>query len=96
LGVLGFINIYFESIWTTILDVYSSIIININDLDIMDTLNSVYFEYIKILGKIFAIYILCPYYKFIQAILLHFLELLQIKSIIICIAIILYIYINYM
>jgi len=37
--------------------VYSSIIISINGLDIMVTLNSVYFEYIKILCKIFAKYI---------------------------------------
>jgi hypothetical protein len=34
-------------VWTTVLGVYSSIIININDHDIMVTLNSVYFEYIK-------------------------------------------------
>ncbi len=47
-----------EFIWTTVLDVYSSIIININGLDIMVTLNSVYFEYIKILCKIFAKYIM--------------------------------------
>ncbi len=61
MGVLVFINIYFECIWTTILDVYSNIIININDLDIMDTLNSVYFEYIKILCKIFAKYKYCAH-----------------------------------
>ncbi len=37
---------------------YSSIIIiNINGLDIMVTLNNAYFEYIKILCKIFAKYI---------------------------------------
>jgi len=48
LGVLGFINVYFECIQTTILDVYSSIVISINGFNIMVTLNSVYFEYIKI------------------------------------------------
>jgi len=37
--------------------VYSSIIININGLNIMVTLISVYFEYIKILYKIFTKYI---------------------------------------
>jgi len=58
LSVLGFINIFFEFIWTTILYVYSSIIININGLDIMVILNSVYFEYIKLLCKIFAKYIM--------------------------------------
>ncbi len=58
MGVLGFINVYFEFIWKTILDLYSSIIISINGLDIMVTLNSVYFEYIKILCKIFAKYIM--------------------------------------
>jgi hypothetical protein len=52
--------------------VYSSIIISINGLDIMVTLNSVYFEYIKLLCKIFLLNILCPYYKFIQTILLYF------------------------
>jgi len=57
LGVLGFINLYFECIQTTILDMYSSIIISINGFNIMVTLNSVYFEYIKILCKIFAKYI---------------------------------------
>ncbi len=36
---------------------YSSIIININGLNIMVTLISVYFEYIKILYKIFTKYI---------------------------------------
>jgi len=40
-----------------ILDVYSSIIINVNGFDIMVTLNSVYFGYIKILCRIFANYI---------------------------------------
>jgi len=58
LGVLGFINVYFEFIWTTILYVYSSIIISINGLDIMVTLNSVYFEYFKLLCKLFAKYIM--------------------------------------
>jgi hypothetical protein len=37
--------------------VYSSIIVNINDIDIMVTLNNVYFGYIKILCRIFAKYI---------------------------------------
>jgi len=58
LDVLGFINVYFQYIWTTILHVYSSIIISINGLDIMVTLISVYFEYIKISCKIFAKYIM--------------------------------------
>jgi hypothetical protein len=48
----------------------SSIIININGFNIMVTLG-VYFEYIKILFKIFTKYIV-PYYKFIQTILLLF------------------------
>jgi hypothetical protein len=34
--------------------VYSSIIISINGLDIMVTINNVYFEHIKILYKIFV------------------------------------------
>jgi hypothetical protein len=51
-----------------ILHVYSSIIININNFNIMVTLG-VYFEYIKILFS-YLLNILCPYYKFIQAILL--------------------------
>jgi hypothetical protein len=42
--------------------------ININGLDIMDTLISVY-----------LLNILCPYYKFIQTILLYLLKLLQMK-----------------
>jgi hypothetical protein len=37
--------------------VYSSIITNINGLDIMVTLINVYFEYIEILCKIFTKYI---------------------------------------
>jgi hypothetical protein len=57
LGVLGFINVYFECIQTTILDVYSNIIININGLDIMVTLNGICIEYIKIICKIFTKYI---------------------------------------
>ncbi len=56
-SLLKFINVYFEFIWTNILDVYSSIIININGLDIMVTLNNVCFEYIEILCEIFAKYI---------------------------------------
>jgi hypothetical protein len=58
LGVLGYINVYFEFIWIIILDVCSSIIISINGLDIMVTLNNIYFENIKILCKIFAKYIM--------------------------------------
>jgi hypothetical protein len=54
LGVLKFINVYFECIWTTILHVYSSNVININGLNIIVTLISVYFEYIKNLCKIFT------------------------------------------
>jgi len=38
--------------------VYSNIIISINDLNIMVTLNDIYFEYIKIICKIFAKYIM--------------------------------------
>jgi len=45
---------YILNVWTTIFHVYSSIIINMNGLDIMVTLISVYFEYIKILCKIFT------------------------------------------
>jgi len=73
----------------TILHVCSSIIININGLDIMVTL-CVYFE----LNKIYVNYllsILCPYDKFIQAILLYFLKLFQVTFIIILYYIILYI-----
>ncbi len=58
MGVLRFINVYFECIRTTILHVYSSNIININGLNIMVTPISVYFEYIKILCKIFTKYIM--------------------------------------
>jgi len=43
---------------TNILDVYSSIIININALDVTVTLNNVYFEYIKTLSNPFLLYIL--------------------------------------
>ncbi len=45
LGILRFINVSFECIWTTILHVYSNIIVKINGFDIMVTL-CVYFEYI--------------------------------------------------
>ncbi len=58
MGAVGFINVYFEFIWTTILDVHSSSIISVNSLDIMVTLNSVYFEYITTLRKMFANYIM--------------------------------------
>ncbi len=57
MGVLGFINVYFEFIRKIVLDVYSNIIISINGLDIMVRLNDIYFEYIKIICKIFAKYI---------------------------------------
>jgi len=57
LGVLRFINVYFECIQTTILDVYSNINININGLDIMVTLNGIYIEYTKIICKMFVKYI---------------------------------------
>jgi len=57
LKVLRFINVYFESIWTTRLHVYTNIIININGFNIMVTLISVYIEYIKIVCKIFIKYI---------------------------------------
>jgi hypothetical protein len=78
-------NVYFECIWTTILHVYSSIIISINGLDIMVTLISVYFSYIKILHKIFTKYI-APILQFIHTILLYFLKLLQMTFIIIYIS----------
>jgi hypothetical protein len=57
LGVLGFIIVYFECTSTTILHVYSSIIISMNGFYIMDTLINIYFEYIQISCKIFAKYI---------------------------------------
>jgi hypothetical protein len=59
---------YIFNLYDNILYVYSSIIISINGLDIMVTLNSVYFEYIKLLCKIFLLNILRPYYMFIQTI----------------------------
>jgi len=56
---------------------------------------SVYFEYIKFYVK-YLLNILLPYYKFIQAILLYFLKLLQmtLSIIIIIIIIILFIFID--
>jgi hypothetical protein len=63
-----------------ILHVYSSIIININGLDIMVTL-CVYFEHNKFYVN-YLLSILCPYYNFIQAILLYFLKLFQMTYII--------------
>jgi hypothetical protein len=75
--------------------VYASIIININGLDIMVTLNSVYFEYIKFLCKIFAKYIM-PILKVYPNHFIIFLKLLQMTFIIIFINIISYIYIHYM
>ncbi len=59
----------------TILHMYSSVIININGLDIMVTL-CIYFERNKFYVN-YELNILCPYYKFIQAILLYFLKLFQ-------------------
>jgi hypothetical protein len=58
----------------TILYVYSSIIISINGLDIMVTLNSLYFEYIKLLYKIFVNYIVPILRVYIQTIILYFLK----------------------
>jgi hypothetical protein len=75
--------------------VYSSIIISINGIDIMVTLNSVYFEYIKILCKIFAKYIM----PVLQIYSNHFIILLKMTKNDIYyyfINIILYIFINYM
>ncbi len=89
-NIFGCIKIY-KCIWTTILYVYSSIIISINGLDNMVTLNSVYFEHIKLLCKIFLLNILCPYYKFITTILLYLLKLLQMTFIIIILLILDYI-----
>ncbi len=74
MGVLGFINVYFEFIWTTILNVYSNII-SINGLDIMVTLNNVHFEYIKILCKIFAKYIM-PTLKVYPNLFIIFLKII--------------------
>jgi hypothetical protein len=79
LSILGLINVYFELIWMTILHVYSSIVININGLDIMVTL-CIYFEHNKFYVNYF-LNILCPYYKFIQAILLYFFKLFQMEKI---------------
>jgi len=59
---------YFECIQTTILDVYSNIIININSLDIMVTINGIYIFSISKLNVRYLLNILCPYYKFIQTI----------------------------
>jgi hypothetical protein len=71
--VIGCIRIY-KCIWTTILHVYSDIIISINGLNIMVTLISVYFEYIKILCKIFTKYIV----PILQVYPHHLIILLQI------------------
>jgi len=60
-NIVGCIRIYKCMFWmymTTILHVYSSIIISINGFDIITTLISGYFEYIKILCKIFTKYIM--------------------------------------
>jgi len=56
--------------------VYSSIIININDLDIIVSLISVYFEYIEFYVK-YLQNILCLYYDFIHTLLIYFKKLLQ-------------------
>ncbi len=69
-----FINVYFECIRTTILDVYSNIIIIINGLDFMVTLNGIYFKYSKIVCKIFAKYIV----PILQVYPNHFIILLKI------------------
>jgi len=55
--------------------VYSNIIVSINGLDIMVTLNSVYFEYIKILCKIFVKYIM-PILKIYPNQLIIFLKII--------------------
>jgi hypothetical protein len=59
---------------------YSSIVININGLYIMVTL-CIYFEHNKFYVN-YLLNILCPYYNFIQAILLYFLQLFQMTFII--------------
>jgi environmental stress-induced protein Ves len=43
----------YKCIWTTILHVYSNIIISINDFNVMGK-RGVYFEYVQILCKIFT------------------------------------------
>jgi len=58
----------------TIFHVYSSNIININNLNIMVTLIGVYFEYIKILFKIFTKYTM----PILQVYPSHLIILLQI------------------
>jgi hypothetical protein len=55
--------------------VYSIIIISINGLDIMFTLNNIYFEYIQILCKIFAKYIM-PILKVYPHHLIIFLKII--------------------
>ncbi len=70
---------------------YSSNIININGLNIMVTLISVYFEYIKILCKIFTKYIV-PILQVYPNHLLYLLKLLQMTFIIIIIIIIICLY----
>jgi hypothetical protein len=57
----------------------------------MVTLNNVYFEYIQFYAR-YLLNIFCPYYKFIQTILLYFLKLLQMRFIIIIIIIIILYY----
>jgi hypothetical protein len=64
--------------------VCSNIIIIINGLDIMVTLNGIYLNIAKLYVR-YLLNILCPYYKFIQTILLYFFKLLQMKFIIIII-----------
>jgi len=64
---------------------------NINGLNIMATLISVYFEYIKFSCKIFTKYIM-PILQVYPTILLYVLKLLKITIIIIIIIIIIYLY----
>ncbi len=73
MDVLGFINVYFECIQIAILDVYSNIIVRINGFDIMVTLSGIYFEYIKIICKIFAKHIV----PILQVYPNHFIILLK-------------------
>ncbi len=62
----------------------SNIIIIINGLDIMVTLNGIYLNIAKLYVR-YLLNILCPYYKFIKTILLYLFKLLQMKFIIIII-----------
>ncbi len=66
---------------------YSNIIIIMNGFDIMVTINGIYMNIAKLYIR-YLLNILCPYYTFIQTILLYFFKLLQMKFIIIIIIII--------